>query len=271
MKESSKAALNLICMLFIRSNVIGRRWEYKTWVCCSFAQSTSLIVKCKSWMFMNGDNNPMKTRKLRGHNKKDEFPEPVRQEKPSLMAFLAWMMEDQVGESVVWVILKRILGPTGYLLDNRSTQSFEKDWSIYQTSLPKRQILVSLVVQIPKPPWCFERAILFQPTRWISLLLSLSRWNYGRLNYGWFDLCCHTHTLREPSNLHVVRWDGGKWRCKSQSTLSVPTERAKDARVNLPGLFKSMFFQEAKRVCFFSIIKRKSLCLALPLRIGKRM
>lgn len=43
----------------------------------------------------------MKARELRGHNQKDEFPEPVRQEKPSLMAFLAWMMEDQVGESVV--------------------------------------------------------------------------------------------------------------------------------------------------------------------------
>jgi len=46
-------------------------------------------------------------------------------------------------------------------------------------------------------------------------------------------------------------------------------ERTDDARVNLPGLFNNLFFQDANLVCIFSIIKRKSLLFALPLRIGK--
>jgi hypothetical protein len=41
------------------------------------------------------------------------------------------------------------------------------------------------------------------------------------------------------------------------------------ASVKRPGLFKSLFFREASGDYIFSIIKRKSLCLALPLRIGK--
>jgi hypothetical protein len=41
------------------------------------------------------------------------------------------------------------------------------------------------------------------------------------------------------------------------------------ASLRQPDLFKSLFFQEASRGCIFSIIKRKSLLLALQLRIGK--
>jgi hypothetical protein len=41
------------------------------------------------------------------------------------------------------------------------------------------------------------------------------------------------------------------------------------ASVKGSGLFKSLFFQEASHDCVFIIIKRKSLLLALPLRIGK--
>ena len=46
-------------------------------------------------------------------------------------------------------------------------------------------------------------------------------------------------------------------------------ERTDDARVTLPGLFNNLCFQEASLDCFFSMIKRKSLRLALPFRIGK--
>jgi len=81
-------------------------------------ESTSLTVKYESWMSMNGGNNPMKPKELQGQNKKEEFPEPARQEKPSLKAFFAWMMEDLVGESVAWVMEKRILRPAAYLLIN---------------------------------------------------------------------------------------------------------------------------------------------------------
>jgi len=46
-------------------------------------------------------------------------------------------------------------------------------------------------------------------------------------------------------------------------------ERTDEARVNLPGLLSNLFFQEASLVCIFSMIKRKSLLFALPLRIEK--
>jgi hypothetical protein len=46
-------------------------------------------------------------------------------------------------------------------------------------------------------------------------------------------------------------------------------ERTDEARVNLPSLFNNLFFQEASLICIFSIIKKKSLLFALPLRIGK--
>ena len=46
-------------------------------------------------------------------------------------------------------------------------------------------------------------------------------------------------------------------------------ERTDEARVNLPGLLSNLFFREASLVCIFSMIKRKSLLFALPLRIEK--
>jgi len=41
----------------------------------------------------------MNPRGLHGQYQKEELPEPARQKKPSLRAFLACMMEDHVGES----------------------------------------------------------------------------------------------------------------------------------------------------------------------------
>jgi len=38
----------------------------------------------------------MKPRELQGQNQKEELPDPACHEKPSLRAFLACMMEDQV-------------------------------------------------------------------------------------------------------------------------------------------------------------------------------
>jgi len=43
---------------------------------------------------------PKKPRELQGQNQKEELPDPARQVKPSLRAFLACMIEDQVGESL---------------------------------------------------------------------------------------------------------------------------------------------------------------------------
>jgi len=198
---------------------------------------------------MNGGNNPMKPRELQGQNQKEEFPEPACQEKPFVRAFFAWMMDDQVGESVAWVMEKRIFGPAAYLLNNRSTQSFEEDWSISQTSLRKRQILVSLAVLIPKPPWCFGREILFQPTRWIPLLFESLQMKFRVV----WSMLSHTHF--EGAMQYACSKKGWRKGQKMQESISQ--------------VFKSLVFQEAKRVCIFSIIKRKSLRLALPLKIGK--
>jgi len=41
------------------------------------------------------------------------------------------------------------------------------------------------------------------------------------------------------------------------------------ARVNLPVLLRSLFFQEASLFCIFSMMKLKSLRLGCPLNMGK--
>lgn len=73
-------------------------------------ESTSLTVKYNSLMSMKGTIDPMNQRELQGQDQtkeliqeqeqKEELPDPARQEKPSLRAFLACIMEGQMGESL---------------------------------------------------------------------------------------------------------------------------------------------------------------------------
>jgi len=51
-------------------------------------------------MSMYGARDPMKPRELKGHDQKEEEPDPTRQEKPSLRIFLARRIADQVTESL---------------------------------------------------------------------------------------------------------------------------------------------------------------------------
>jgi len=44
-------------------------------------------------------------------------------------------------------------------------------------------------------------------------------------------------------------------------------ERTDDAKANLPGLLRSLFFQEANLFYIFSMMNRKSLFFGLPLMI----
>jgi len=46
-------------------------------------------------------------------------------------------------------------------------------------------------------------------------------------------------------------------------------DNTEEVRVNLPGLLRSLFFQEASVEYIFSMIKKKSLLFGPPLMMGK--
>jgi hypothetical protein len=101
-------------------------------------------------------------------NQKEEYLEPTCQEKLSLRISFARIIEDQIEESLEWLLERRRFGPAIYLLERRSTQSILEDCPIshtIDTSFPKKEILTSLAVRTPKPPYCLGRAILFYPTK----------------------------------------------------------------------------------------------------------
>ena len=55
-----------------------------------------------------------------------------------------------MGESLALELEKRMLELTTYLSDRRTTQSLFEECTMSQTSLSRRQILLSLAVLIPK-------------------------------------------------------------------------------------------------------------------------
>jgi len=112
MKASSTETLKLMCMLWMKSEAKGGSWVYKPWVWRTIAESTSLAVKCKSWISMKGAKVLMNRRELQRQNRKEEFPDPTRQVKPTLRTILAWIIEDQVGESLEREDARTILEPT---------------------------------------------------------------------------------------------------------------------------------------------------------------
>jgi hypothetical protein len=61
----------------------------------------------------------------------------------------ARIIEDQVEELLEGVLERRKFGPTIYLLDKRSTQSFLEDCTISQTSFIKREILLGASNCVP--------------------------------------------------------------------------------------------------------------------------
>jgi hypothetical protein len=100
----------------------------------------------------------------------DELLDSAHQVKPPLRIFLASTMELEVEELVV-LVCKRMQASNMYLCDGILTKGLSVSWSMSQTSLPRREVLTSLALQILGHPKLWVKAILSQLTKLTPTLL----------------------------------------------------------------------------------------------------
>jgi len=104
-------------------------------------------------------------------NQKEEEPDPARQEYPFFRTSLARIMDAQEGELLLVALVRRMHDPAVYLEERTFTHNLFVDWTMFQTSFPRRQVLAYLAVLKPKPSSRLGVVTFFQLTKCIPLLL----------------------------------------------------------------------------------------------------
>ena len=104
---------------------------------CPLLVITSLTQRWTSWISTKGTWVPRKPLELPLLNQKDDEPELARQEYQFFRIFLARIMDDQVGELLLWTFTWRMFGPLVYLFKRRFTQCLLVYWTMSHTSFPR--------------------------------------------------------------------------------------------------------------------------------------
>jgi hypothetical protein len=86
-------------------------------------ESTSFTESCRSCISTLRTSDPRRPKAFQRVNQKEEDPKPARQKKPSLGISFARIIEDQVEESLEWLLERRRFGLAIYLLERMSTQT----------------------------------------------------------------------------------------------------------------------------------------------------